>query len=250
MTSLARTFATLAAVLVGWQALVWITGLQHFILPGPIKVAEALYVYRGLIAEHAVVTLGEVVAGVALGVTLGVATGLHLMSSPGARQFVHPLMVSSQAIPVFALAPILTLWMGYGMAPKITMAVLITYFPVASNFYDGLRRTDPALLDLAQTMGASPRQVLFKLRLPSALPSLGSGLRLAAVYAPIGAVIGEWVGASQGLGYLMLYANARTKVDLMFAAVLVLAAMTLVLHWAAGRASHRLSRAAGAQEDA
>src|SRR3546814_7426511 len=110
------------------------------------------------------------------------------------------------------------------------MAGLIIYFPVPSAFLDGLRHSEPALIAMARGFGATPRQVLFRIRLPAALPSLGSGLRLAAVYAPIGAVIGEWVGASQGLGYLMLLANGRAKTDLMFAALLVLALLTAVLH--------------------
>jgi putative hydroxymethylpyrimidine transport system permease protein len=150
------------------------------------------------------------------------------------------MLVFTQAVPVFALAPILTLWFGYGIGSKVIMAVLIIYFPVTSAFHDGLSRTPPALLDLAKTMGATPRQSLWRLRIPHALPSLGTGLRLAAVYAPIGAVIGEWVGASKGLGYLMLLANGRAKIDLMFAALITLAIMTVALHWAIGKLAARL----------
>ena len=136
----------------------------------------------------------------------------------------------SQAIPVFALAPVLTLWLGYGMISKVTMAVLIIYFPVTSALHDGLSRTPSGLSDLAHVMNAKPIRFLFLIRLPAAMPNLLSGIRLAAVYAPIGAVIGEWVGSSQGLGYLMLLANGRVKTDLMFAALFTLGFLSMSLY--------------------
>lgn len=234
------------AIAIGvWQGVVWITDVPPFILPGPVRVWQAFVFDIALIADNAVITIAEVLAGLVIGSVLGAGTALHLMISPSARRFMLPVMVFSQAIPVFALAPLLTLWLGYGMGSKVVMAILIIYFPVASNFFDGLRRTDKGLLDLAQTMGATEKQTLFRLRLPAALPSLGSGLRLAAVYAPIGAVIGEWVGASKGLGYLMLLANGRAKIDLMFAALFVLALFTVLLHALVERLSKRLTDYSG-----
>ena len=230
-----------AGLVAVWQAVVWATDVPPFILPGPVRVGMTLWTSAPLLAEHALVTATEVGLGLVIGVALGVETALLLMVSPLARRVFHPVMVFSQAVPVFALAPLLTLWFGFGLMPKVLMATLIIYFPVASNFYDGLRRTDRGLLDLARTMGGSQARVLWHLRVPSALPALGSGLRLAAVYAPIGAVISEWVGASSGLGYLMIYANARTKIDLMFAALLVLALMTVALHQAVSWLARRLA---------
>ena len=213
-----------AAFAIGlWQAVVSVTGVPPFILPSPGKVLDTLVSSRELIAGHAMITMTEVVAGLIAGSALGFATALHLMVSPTARKLLMPIMVFSQAIPVFALAPVLTLWLGYGIWSKIVMTILIIYFPVASSFLDGLQRVEPGYLDLSRTMRATPNQVLTRIRLPAALPSFGSGLKLAAVYAPIGAVIGEWVGASGGLGYLMLLANGRAKIDLMFAALFVLA---------------------------
>ena len=213
-----------------WQGIVWATGVPAFILPGPWRVATTLVANIGLIADHAMITIAEVLIGLVVGAALGAVTALHLMVSPAARRIALPIMVFSQAVPVFALAPLLTLWLGYGMASKIAMALLIIYFPVVSTFSDGLRRTDPGLIDLARTMGATPARTLLFLRLPAGLPAFGSGLRLAAVYAPIGAVIGEWVGASKGLGYLMLLANGRAKTDLMFASLFVLAAFAVALY--------------------
>jgi putative hydroxymethylpyrimidine transport system permease protein len=220
-----------AAFAIGlWQAVVSLTGVPPFILPSPGKVLDTLIGSRELIAGHAVITMTEVVLGLIAGSALGFATALHLMVSPTARKLLMPIMVFSQAIPVFALAPVLTLWLGYGIWSKIVMTILIIYFPVASSFLDGLQRVEPGYLDLARTMRATPNQLLMRIRLPAALPSFGSGLKLAAVYAPIGAVIGEWVGASGGLGYLMLLANGRAKIDLMFAALFVLAVFTIAVH--------------------
>jgi len=227
-----RWIGPLAATVVAlsvWQGIVWIAGTPPFILPGPMRVAESLMRDVALIGENTLITLVEILLGLVLGASLGVATAIHLSLSPVARTFILPVLVFSQAIPVFALAPILTLWFGYGMAPKVMMAVLIVYFPVASAFYDGLSGTPRGLIDLARVMGASRGRIMTRVQIPAALPSLATGLRLAAVYAPIGAVIGEWVGASRGLGYLMIYANGRSKIDLMFAALFVLAILTVVL---------------------
>lgn len=216
--------------LLAWQALVTATGLPRYILPGPSEVLVTAWSSRSLIAEHAAVTSMEVLAGLAIGGALGAASAVVLAASPLARSVLRPALVFSQAVPVFALAPILTLWLGYGLGSKIAMAVLIIYFPVTSAFFDALMRTPAGWLELARVMGASPFRAMWRIRIPAALPGFASGLRLAAVYAPIGAIIGEWVGASRGLGYLMLLANGRAKTDLLFAALLVLVVLTLLLH--------------------
>lgn len=213
-----------------WQAVVSMTDAPPYILPAPMQVAATLIEARALIAVHALATAAEVLLGLVIGAGLGGLTALLLALSDRAARYVLPAAVVTQAIPVFALAPLLTLWLGYGMWSKVAMALLIIYFPVVSTFLDGLRRTDAGLMDLARVMGAGRWRTLFHIRVPAALPSFGSGLRLAAVYAPIGAVIGEWVGSSRGLGYLMLFANGRSEAALMFAALLVLALFTVALH--------------------
>jgi putative hydroxymethylpyrimidine transport system permease protein len=227
-----------------WQSIIWLTGVPKFILPSPLLVLKTLWTSREIIAAEAWVTFAEVIAGLLIGTVFGALTALLIFAIPPARKIFEPVMVVTQAIPVFALAPILTLWLGYGMGSKIFMAVLITYFPVASNFFDGLSRADRGWLDLAQTMGAKRRNTLWRIQVPAAIPSLMSGMRLATVYAPIGAVIGEWVGASRGLGYLMLLANGRVKIDLMFAALFVLAAFTVLLHMLVGHFAKRVSNRA------
>ena len=233
----ACTFALLL-----WQGIVWLTGVPSFILPSPLRVAQAALDNRVLIAENALVTATEVILGLITGTVLGAFTAVQFATSDRLQRLVMPLLIFTQAVPVFALAPILTLWFGYGIGSKVVMAVLIIYFPVTSAFYDGLTRVPADILDMAKTMGGTKRQIMRRIKIPHALPSLGTGLKLAAVYAPIGAVIGEWVGASKGLGYLMLLANGRAKTDLMFASLLTLVVMTLLLSLAVSKASDYLSK--------
>ena len=233
----------IAAAVVGitlWQVVVWLAAPPSFILPSPFKVAATMWELRALISEHALVTLLEIAVGLSIGVSLGIATAIQLAMSPTARSLMRPLLVFMQGAPVFALAPLLTLWFGYGLTPKVVMVVLITYFPITSAFFDGLMRTPPGWLDMARIMGGSDWAVMRRIRIPSALPSLGSGLRLAAVYASFAATIGEWVGASKGLGYLMLYANGRAKTDLMFAAFVTLALIAITLFIVADKIAKRL----------
>lgn len=223
-----------------WRGVVALTGVPPYILPTPEQVAVAWVSHAAVLLENAAHTAGEIFLGLVLGSILGCASALVMSCSRSARRWLMPVLVVSQAIPVFALAPLLVLWFGYGIGSKVAMATLIIYFPVTASFFDGLRRTDPGWLDLAQTMNASPWAVLRHIRVPAALPGLASGLRIAVAVAPIGAVIGEWVGSSAGLGYLMLYANARMQVDLLFAALATLAALAVALYsavdWALRRA--------------
>ncbi len=235
MKAALRMAAVTAGLLILWQAVVWATGAQPFILPGPPAVLAALASHSGLLLTHAGTTLAEILLGLGIGAVLGAFSALVIAHLRPARLWLLPVLVASQAVPVFAIAPVLVLWLGYGMASKVAMAVLIIFFPVTAAFYDGLSRTDPGWLDLARSMGASRWRQLLRLRIPAALPACASGLRVATAVAPIGAVVGEWVGASAGLGYLMLHANARMQVDLMFAALVVLAAMALILYFSVDR---------------
>ena len=214
-----------------WQAVVWLAGTPHFILPGPARVGVTWWENAGLILGHAQTTLLEIALGLVLGTLLGVISALVLTYVRPARLWLLPVLVASQAVPVFALAPILVLWLGYGIASKVAMATLIIYFPVAANFFDGLRRTETGWLDLARAMGASPWRTMWRIRVPAALPALASGVRVATAVAPIGAVVGEWVGSSAGLGFLMLHANARMQIDLMFAALLTLAVFAVAIYF-------------------
>jgi len=235
-----RPFVTVLGLLAGWQLLVELTGVPRYILPPPLDVARRFVTDGDLLALHGLVTLVEILLGLGLGTGLGVLAAAGLAAFRPLRRWLEPLLVASQAIPVFALAPLLVLWLGYGLASKVAMAVLIIFFPVTAAFFEGLRRTDPAWLELARVMNARPARVLWELRTPAALPALAGGLRVAAAVAPIGAVIGEWVGASRGLGFLMLHANARMQIDLVFAALFVLALLAFGLYRAVDRAMARL----------
>ena len=242
MKGLWRGLLTLAGLLSLWQVVVILGRLPPYLLPGPWAVATSLWRHTGLLLAHASVTALEIVLGMLLGVLLGSASALALGYSRRARRWLLPVLIASQAIPVFAIAPLLVLWLGYGLGSKIAMATLIIYFPVTANFYDGLRHTPRGWLDLARVMLPTPRPwaVLRHIAIPAALPALASGLRVAAAIAPIGAVLGEWVGSSAGLGYLMLHANSRMQIDLMFAALLVLAALAVGLYFTVDAGLRRL----------
>ncbi|HCK82363.1 MAG TPA: ABC transporter permease [Candidatus Competibacter sp.] len=241
MNGLGRGLATLAGLLLVWQAVVMLGDLPPYILPDPWAVARSLWHHGGSLLHHAGVTALEIVLGMVLGTLLGCGSALVLGYSRRARRWLLPALVASQAIPVFAIAPLLVLWLGYGMSSKIAMAMLVIYFPVTANFYDGLRHTRRGWLDLARVMLPEQRRwaVLRHIAIPAALPALASGLRVAAAVAPIGAVLGEWVGSSAGLGYLMLHANSRMQVDLMFAALFVLAALAVGLYFLVDAGSKR-----------
>ena len=231
-----RMIVTVGGLILVWQFVVWATQAETYILPGPIMVFDTWIARYDVILGHASTTFVEIVVGLAVGTAIGMASALFIAQARPVRRWLMPVLVVSQAVPVFAIAPMLVLWLGYGMTSKIAMAALIIYFPVTAAFLDGLSRTEPGWLDLASTMTAGVHgrgwAVLRYVRIPAALPALGSGVRVAAAIAPIGAVVGEWVGSSAGLGYLMLHANARVQVDLMFAALITLAAIALVLYFA------------------
>ncbi|MFZ7331753.1 ABC transporter permease [Avibacterium avium] len=223
-----------------WQGAISIFAIPHYLLPEPVAVLNEVSSQWALLFMHAKITLWEILLGLVLGFLFGLLSALLLASSQTLSAFLLPILIASQAIPVFAIAPLLVLWFGYGIASKIAMTILIIYFPVTAACYDGLRNTPKQWLELAQTMGISSRQLLFKVRLPAALPALASGLRIAVSVAPIGAIVGEWVGSSQGLGYLMLQANARIQISLMFAALFILVVIALLLYFVIDKLLHRI----------
>lgn len=235
-----RPLITAVGLLLAWEALTWATGVPVYILPPPSRVAVVLVERFDLLMAQAAWTAAEMLLGLVLGLILGAALAVVFAASAGWRRWALPLVIVSQAIPVIAIAPLLVLWLGYGMASKVAMAALVIFFPVVSTLYDGLRRTDQGWLDLAQTMDARPSAVLLQIRLPAALPAFASGARIAAAVAPIGAVIGEWVGASAGLGFLMMQSLARGQTPLAFAALFLLCLLGLTLYHATDRAARRL----------
>ena len=227
-------------LLLAWEGAVRLLDVPAWTLPAPSRIATTMIERWDVLVAEAAVTATETLLGFLAGAVCGVALALLMAAAPWLERSVNPVLVVSQAIPVMALAPLLVVWMGFGMAPKIVMAGLVIFFPVAANFHEGLRRTDPGLVDLGRLYGASPGRLLRLLRIPAALPLLATGIRMAAALAPIGAVIGEYVGASAGLGLLMLHANARMQTDLVFAALAVLVVFTLALWAVVGWGTRRL----------
>ncbi|NOJ21506.1 ABC transporter permease [Vibrio coralliilyticus] len=220
------------AIIVGlWQLVVVVFDMPSFILPTPLDVFERLISRFDVLMKHTLVTGQEIVLGLLLGLSMGLFFALQMLLFKPLKRWLLPILIASQAIPVFAIAPVLMLWLGYGIASKVVMAAIIIFFPVTTCSYDGLRNTPTGYLDLAKTMGASKWQMLKHIQLPAALPTLASGIRVAVVIAPIGAVVGEWVGSSEGLGYLMLQANARMIIDEMFAALFILALLSVSLYF-------------------
>ena len=204
-------------------------GLDPLLVPSPSEIAAALYEDRAVLAENALVTLWEVLAGFAVALVIGVGVAVLLHLHEPLRRATYPLVVASQTIPVIVIAPILVVWFGYGIGPKLAVIALICFFPIAVNTLDGLRSVPVPLVEMMRTLDARRSRILVDVELPASLPYLFSGAKIAVAVAVIGAVFGEWVGASSGLGYLMLQDNAQLETARLFASVFLLSVIALVL---------------------
>jgi ABC-type nitrate/sulfonate/bicarbonate transport system permease component len=239
--------ALVVAALIGlWQvaastgAIADALGLEPFLVPSPAEIVEALWENRSLLAENAWVTLREVLLGFLCAVIAGIGFAVLLRLSATLRRAVYPLLVTSQAIPIIVIAPILVVWFGYEMGPKLAIVALACFFPIAIATTDGLRSVDPEATKMMRTLDASRRQLLWRLEAPSALPSFFSGARIAVAFAPMAAVFGEWAGSDSGLGHLMLQDNAQLETARLFAAVVVLAAIAILLYGLLALAERRV----------
>jgi len=221
------------AVLLGlallWEAAVIWFDTPEWILPGPAQILTVTRQNSSLLAPHVWQTLQETLLGLALALTAGVALAALLDLSAWLRQAIYPLLVISQTIPILALAPLLIIWFGFGLLPKVLIVALVCFFPIAVNTADGLTSTDPDYVALLRSMGANRRQIWLKVRLPASLPYFFSGLRIAATYSVIGAIIGEWVGAGSGLGIYMLRSANAFKTAQVFSTIAVSSAISLAL---------------------
>jgi putative hydroxymethylpyrimidine transport system permease protein len=238
--SLLRGALIAAGLLALWELAVHGLGIAPYLLPAPSAIAEALASTPTLFSRHLPVTALEIVLGMLLGATVGLLTALLMTGLPAARRWLLPVLVVSQALPVFAVAPLLVLWLGYGLPARIAMATLIIYFPVTVAAFDGMRAARRDYADLARVMNARAWPRLRLIELPGALPSLASGLRIAAAVAPIGAVVGEWVGAGAGLGHFMLQAIGRARTVEAFAALFLLMLLALAVYGATSTLAGRL----------
>ena len=203
--------------------------VPDFILPTPSRILTVAVFKAAVLLPHAGTTAMEVLAGILLSLGVAVPLAIVMFAHPAVENALAPFLVASQAVPVFAIAPLLVVWLGYGMTSKVLMAAVIIFFPITVNLLEGFKSCDPEFRNLFQLMGAGFWKRLRLLYWPWALPHFFAGLKVGVSVATIGAVIGEWVGAQQGLGYLMIQANARLNVDLVFAAILWLSVMGLSL---------------------
>jgi putative hydroxymethylpyrimidine transport system permease protein len=225
----------LVALLAAWELAAqaeWLAerpGGESLLVPAPSDIWESLADDRELLAKNAWVTLTEVLAGFAIAVGLGVAFAILLHLSPALRRAFYPLLIASQTIPVIAIAPVLIVWLGYGIGPKLAIIALICFFPITVNTLDGLRSVDRDAIRMMRTLDAGRGAILRRVELPAALPFLFSGAKVAVAIAVIGAVFGEWVGADEGLGHLILVAQSQVLTDRVFAAVAVLSAFAVAL---------------------
>jgi len=237
---------TLAVLLGLWQlaaatgALADILNLESFLAPSPTEIASALWDSRALLAENAWVTLKEILLGFLCGLAAGLAFAVLMRLSETLRRAFYPLLVASQAIPILVIAPILIVWFGFGIGPKLVVVALICFFPITVNAADGLRSVDTEAIKMMRTLDGTRRQILWRVEAPTALPFVFTGARIAVTFAPIAAIFGEWVGAESGLGVLIREDNAHLETARLFASTAVLTAIALALFGLVALAERRI----------
>jgi ABC-type nitrate/sulfonate/bicarbonate transport system permease component len=220
------------ALFIGLALLVWTLlagGFSSFILPSPVEVIEAGWDTRALLLNAIGTTMLETTAGLAIALVFGVALAAAMDLSPFLRRALYPLLVASQTVQILAIAPLLIIWFGFGLTPKVIIVVLICFFPLAVSTADGLASSDPDHIALLRSMGATRGEIWRMVRLPSALPAFFSGLRVAVTYSVVGATIGEWVGGSSGLGLYLLRSKNALRTDQVFVAMLITTLLSIGL---------------------
>jgi NitT/TauT family transport system permease protein/putative hydroxymethylpyrimidine transport system permease protein len=236
----------LAALVAAWQlaastgAIASALSLEDFLVPSPSEIASSLWENRSLLAENAWVTLREVLLGFLCALAAGLAFAVALHFSELLRHAAYPLLIASQTIPIIVIAPILVVWFGYGIGPKLWIVALICFFPITVTALDGLRSVEPEATRMMRSLEASRWQTFRRLEGPNALPNTFSGAKIAVTIAPIGAVFAEWAGSSSGLGHMILLDGAQLDTARQFAAVVVLSAMALALFGLVALAERRI----------
>lgn len=237
--------ASLLLLLLVWQLLVTLGGYDRFILPGPLDVARQfqIVIADGRLPYHTLVTLGEIIPGLLIGVLLATPVGYLLAKSPLAERLISPYLIASQAVPVIAIAPLIMIWIESVFWSRVAVAVLVVFFPILINVIAGLRSVPRPLYDLMTALHASRWQTFRKLELPAALPTLLAGLKVGATLSVIGTIVGEFVQPkSQGLGFLVNAARYQFKTDLVFVVILTLGLISLILYGAVALLERRLLR--------
>ena len=226
------TIILTAAVLILWELVTHIFGIEPFVLPAPSAILSELISKQALLASSALVTAEEIVYGFLLSTAVGVFMALLIVRFDWLGRAVYPLMVLFQNVPKIALAPLFILWFGYDLAPKLLLIVVMAFFPIALNMLVGLQSVDPNLVTLLKSVGATRNEVLWRIRIPNSLPYLMSGLKIGVTLASIGAIVGEFAGASAGLGYLILFASTQMETALVFAAVVEVSILGMICYYA------------------
>jgi NitT/TauT family transport system permease protein len=221
----------LIALLALWQILVVVLDVRPFILPKPTEIAVEIYEERVILWDATMVTLLEVVLGFLLSIAVAIPLAILIVYSSFFKNVFYPLLVTSQAVPRIAVAPLVVLWFGFGILPKVLVAFSIAFFPLVVNTAIGLESTKREIVYVVRSMGGSSLQTFMKARFPSALPSIFGGLKVAIALSVIGAIVGEFVGASEGLGYLVIAAQGNLNTDLIFASITIMAIMGIVLFY-------------------
>jgi len=214
-----------------WEALTVVFSVPIYTLPAPTDILAVMIEKRSLLLEHSWVTFSESAIGLGLSIVLSIPLGILIVYSSWIERTVYPFLVASQAIPKVALAPIFVVWFGFGLLPKVLIAFFIAFFPIVVNTVVGLSRTPPEMIHLMRSLGASPIQILLRVRLMSAAPYIFAGIKIAAAFAVVGAIVGEFIAASSGLGYLQLVANNNFEIPLLFGTLVVLSVMGIAFFY-------------------
>lgn len=223
-------YLLLATVLL-WEAAIHLLDVSTFVLPAPSAIAQALWTNRQALLEGARVTAGEVLLGFLLSAVVGIATALVIARFTVFGRALYPLVVLFQMVPKVALAPIFIIWFGYELAPKVVLIVVIAFFPVALNMLAGLRSVPAGLVALMRSVGASRGEILRRIQIPHALPQLMAGLKIAITLCVIGAIVGEFAGASAGLGYMIQFASTQLETPLVFAALVAVSVLGIAFYY-------------------
>lgn len=229
----------LGGILLLWELAVRLFQIPLYVLPSPGQVLKALILDRSVLLSHGLVTAAEALYGMGISLVLAVALGILMDAFPLVRKSVYPVLVVTQTVPMIVLAPVLIIYLGFGLAPKILTVVLMCFFPVAVSFTDGMAQLDPEYMHLVRSLGAGKWKAYRLVKIPAAVPSLLSGLKVAATYSISGAVVGEWIGSQEGLGYYLLRVKNGYMLDKVFACVLVIVFFSLCMNLLIWLIQHR-----------
>ncbi|NLM10121.1 MAG: ABC transporter permease [Clostridiaceae bacterium] len=220
-----------AVLIIAWESLVYVLKTPDYLIPAPSAVLQALIESFPVLMRHTAVTLLEVILGFITALILSVVMSLLMVRIKVLYQILWPYMIISQTVPLYILAPLFMIWFGFGILPKVLIVVLVCFFPITVGFVQGLTSTEPELDELLQVMRATPSQILWKVRVPQAMPQFFSGLKIAAAYSVTGAVLSEWVGAQEGLGIFLTRSMKTFKTAALFADVLIIIVLSLLLFY-------------------